>query len=406
MFSMAPERQVLLVDLDAFYVGVERVVEPTLRGRPVAVGGGGSGQRGVVLSASYEAREAGVRSAMPIAHARRLCPDLTLVPARFELYQRASDAVFGLLSEAVPVCQQVSVDEAYLDLSGTRRLLGPSIDVAARLQRRVRERFRLDLTIGVSANKLVSKVAAGVVKPRGLVEVAAGGEARFLAPLGVGKLPGVGPVTRGRLEELALRTAGDLQVRADEELQLAFGRMGPALRQRALGRDDTPVAAGTGRGSIGHQQVLGRGVGEYAVLEARLRELVDSAMGRLRRGALACRTVEVSLRYEDFAVRSRHHTLRHPSDIDMEIWAAAQALLRRLHQRSAAVGRIAVRLSNLAPGFQQLGLFADEQRRRQRDLLRAVDRIREVHGAGAIRFGGNGVPASRPGARGIVPRVA
>jgi len=376
-----------LLDLDAFYLGVEMVCDPSLRGKPAAVGGGGSGNRGVVLSASYEARVAGVRSGMPLIEARRRCPQLLTVTPRHRLYQRASRAVFRRIQEFSPTVQQVSVDEAYLDLGGTDRLLGSPVDAADRLQRAIRDEFRLDVTVGLGTSKVVAKVAAGLVKPRGLLAVAPGREPPFLAPLRVGRLPGVGPVSKARLQGLGLRTLGDIQRRGEDGMAEALGRLGRALWRRARGEDATRVQSGTKRVSVGHQRTFGDDVVEFRVLRARARALLEEGMWRLRGMGMSCRTVEVAVRYTDFSERSLHRTLPRPTDIDLEVWDLADGMLRELHRARRPGRRVGVRFSNLTEGHHQLGLMApDRQRDRRRELLRAVDGIRETHGAHVIGY--------------------
>jgi len=380
---------IALLDLDAFYLGVEMVCDPSLRARPAAVGGGGTGNRGVVLSASYEARVAGVRSGMPLAEARRRCPALLTVAPRHKLYQRASRAVFKRIAEVSPVVQQVSVDEAYLDLSGTGRLLGDPLAALGGLQSTIRDEFRLDITVGLATSKVVAKIAAGLVKPRGLFEVTPGREPSFLAPLGVGRLPGVGPVSRRRLEDLGLFTLGDIQRRGERDMGRVLGRLGRALWKRAHGADGTRVSRRVARRSVGHQRTFGDDVVDLPVLRERLRSLLEEGMWRLRGMGFACRTVEVAIRYSDFTDRSRHSTLDRPTDIDLEVWHVADRLLERLHDRRSPVRRVGVRFSNLVEGHHQLGLVPVEQGRdRRRELLRAVDGIREKHGAHVIGYAG------------------
>ena len=400
MFSMsvAPHNvpHIVHVDLDAFYLGVERVLDPSLHGKPAVVGGGGEGDRGVVLSASYEARKAGVRSGMPLADARRRCPDLVSVRPRHRLYGRASRAVFKLMTEFTPVVQQVSVDEAYLDLTGTERASGPPLDVAAYMQREVKRRLRLDVTAAVSTARLVSKVATGLIKPRGLLRIAPGCEASFFAPLAAGRLPGVGKVTRRRLDEVGLFTMGDLQGACPDDLRRDLGRMGPSLRSRAHGIDRTPVRRLRGRRSIGHQRTLGHDVSDLTELEERLRALLEEGMWRMRGESLACRTVEVALRYPDMSVRSLHATLDHPTDIDVETWPVARRLLRRMHRRRAAVRRIGVRFSNLVSHHHQMSLVEPQRvRDRQHDLMRALDSIRARHGGEAIGYAAVRLPTHK-----------
>ncbi len=384
-------RTIAHLDLDAFFLAVERVVQPSLRSRPAVVGGGGSGNRGVVLSASYEARLSGVRSGMPLAQARRLCPDLISVKAHHDLYRRASKAVFRLVAERSPVVQQVSVDEAYMDFTGADPAVGRPLDAVRDLQREIRDRFRLDVTAAIAPSRLVSKIAAGVAKPQGLLAVEPGREARFLAPLPVGRMPGVGKVARRRLEELALFTLGDVQARSEDDLRAALGRFGPALRRRSLGEDRSAVARGRGRRSVGHQRTLGQTVFDLAELEDRLRALLEEAMWRMRGEGLVCRTVEVEIRYPDLRVRSLHRTLDRCTDIDTEVWTLARPLLGQLFDRSVGVRRLGVRLSNLTTAFHQLNLVEPERSRdRRHELMRAMDRIRQQHGTSSIGYARDG----------------
>ncbi|MCH2113072.1 MAG: DNA polymerase IV, partial [Planctomycetes bacterium] len=281
---MAAQRSVLHVDLDAFFVSVERVLDPSLRARPVVVGGSPE-RRGVVAAASYEARAHGVRSAMPMARAMQICPDLVRVSGSHRVYRRASKAVSGILGEQVPVIEKVSVDEAYLDLTGTHMVLGKPVDTAEKIRREVRERLQLDLTVGVSRNRLVSKVASAFAKPQGLFEVHAGQEARFLAPLPVKLLPGVGPVTEKRLLEFNIARLGGLATTESWFLESVFGSHGPAMQQRARGEDDTPVCPPWEQPrekSMGHEETFAEDTGEHAFLRAKLQELLASAARRMR----------------------------------------------------------------------------------------------------------------------------
>lgn len=373
-------RAVLHVDLDAFFVAVERVLDPRLRGRPVAVGGA-PGERGVVASASYEARAYGVRSAMPMAQALRLCPNLVRVPARHALYERASHAVFRLLGRYTPVVEQVSIDEGYLDLTGTECLFGRAVDVAARLRAEVAERLRLDLTVGVAANRLVSKVASDRAKPCGLLDVAAGQEAPFLAPLPVRALPGVGPVTERRLLDCNIETLRTLAATEEWFLEAAFGSYGPQLRAHARGEDDTPVCPPwelPEAKSIGHEQTFVSDTADHAFLRGKLAELLAAAAQQLRGQGLLARTVTVRLRYADFVAAGRDHTLASATDHDGEFLEPALELLQRLATRRTLVRRLGVRLSGLQRGLWQ-GKLWDGERMRERRLLAAVDHLRRRH---------------------------
>ncbi len=384
----ARDRSVLHVDLDAFFVAVERVRDPSLVGRPVVVGGSPE-QRGVVAAASYEARAYGIHSAMPMAQALRLCPDLVRVRGGHDLYGRASRAVFSLLGAYTPVVEKVSVDEAYLDLSGTGLLFPRAVDAAERMRREVRERLRLDLTIGVSRNRLVSKVASAFAKPQGLFEVRPGQEARFLAPLPVKTLPGIGPVTTQRLLDFRIPRLGTLAATERWFLEEVFGSYGPAMQQRARGEDDTPVRPPWEQHeakSIGHEETFPRDVEDHGFLRAKLQELLTGAARRLRAQGLLARKLTVRLRYADFVTEGRDATLPVATDHDGELLAPALDLLHRMATRRTLVRLLGVRLGGLSRGYWQ-GSLLDEGRARERRLVAALDGIRDRHGSSAVRVG-------------------
>ena len=385
---MSASRSILHVDLDAFFVAVERVLNTRLQGRPVVVGGAPE-RRGVVAAASYEARAFGVRSAMPMGQAMRLCPDLVRVGGSHGMYSRASRAVFNLLGDYTPIIEKVSVDEAYLDLSGTDIVVGPAIDAAEKMRKEVRERLRLDLTIGMSRNRLVSKVASAFAKPQGLFDVQPGQEARFLAPLPVEALPGVGPVTAKRLHEFNLPKLGGLASTETWFLKDAFGNYGPAMQVRARGEDDTPVCPPWERRqekSIGHEQTFAEDTEDHAFLRAKLQELLTRAARRLRAKGLLARKLSIRLRWADFVTVSRDVTLLDASDHDGELLGPALELLRKMHDRRTLVRLLGVRLSGLVRGYWQ-GTLTDVTATRERSLVNALDGIRDRHGESAVRCG-------------------
>jgi DNA polymerase-4 len=375
------------MDLDAFFVNVERVRDPALRGRPVAVGGSPR-SRGVVASASYEARRSGVRSAMPTGQAMKLCPELVVVPPSPGLYGRASRAVMDVLDRCSPVVERASVDEAYVDLTGTRRLFGHAVDLTVRLQREIRERFGLDTTFGLAANRLVSKVAAGLAKPSGMLEVTPGGEAGLMAPLRVERLPGVGPRTGERLRTLGVTRVGELAVVPPSCLEAAFGVGGPVMGRRALGEDETPVTR-TPReaSSAGTSETFARDVGDRETLEAVLYAQVERVAHELREQGLSARTVTVRVRYADFVDTTRSKTIDPPSDIDMELFDEARELMRRALSRRTLVRLLGVRFSGLDRTGWQMGLFDAAGRERQRSLVTTLDRVRARHGERSVQWG-------------------
>ena len=381
-------RPILHVDLDSFFVAVERVLDPRLNGRPVAVGGSPE-SRGVVSSASYEARARGVRSGMAMARALRLCPDLVRVRGRHEVYARASKAVRGVLDGFSPVVEPLSVDEAWLDLGGTGILFGGAVDTAERIRREVRDRLRLDLTVGVAHNRLVSKVASTFAKPRGLFEVRLGCAAGFLAPLPVRSLPGVGPVTDRRLQELSIPRLGVLAATETWFLEAVFGNSGPSMRARARGEDSTPVrppGEAPTRRSIGHEETFPEDIDDPRLLKARLRRLLDKAARRLRKKGLLAGKVSVKIRWADFSTVTRDATLAQPTDHDLELVGPAMDLFDRMAARRPLVRLVGVRLSGLARGFRQPS-FLDHRAERSRRLVSAMDAVRGRHGFDAVRAG-------------------
>lgn len=386
---MEAPRSVLHVDLDAFFVSVERVLDPRLHGRPVVVGGPPE-TRGVVAAASYEARQYGIHSAMPMAQALRLCPDLVRVQGTHGVYGRASKAVFDLLGGYTPIIEKVSVDEAYLDLRGTEHLFGRALDAADHMRKEVKERLRLDLTVGVSQNRLVSKVASGFAKPHGLFDVRPGQEPRFFAPLPVKVMPGIGPVTQKRLRDFHIEKLGVLADTDRWFLEEVFGRYGPSMRRRAKGEDHTPVCPPwerPARKSIGHERTFAEDTDDPVILRGRLQRMLEKSCAELREQGWLARTISVKVRHADFTTETRDSTLPRPSDHDLEWWDLAQKLLTRaLGQRRTLVRLLGVRFSGLERGFWQGGLF-EEERVEQHGRLAVLDRMRAKYGEHAMRAG-------------------
>lgn len=357
--SDAEQRVIFHVDLDAFFVSVERVLDPSLRGQPVVVGGSPSG-RGVVAAASYEARAYGVRSAMPMSRAVRLCPQLVRVRGSRDAYRRASRAVFGLLQEWTPRLQRVSIDEAYLDLTGRPLVHGRGFDTACFLQQQVRERFRLDLSIGIASNRLVAKVASDAAKPRGVFEVTPGQEERMLAPLPVRRLPGIGPATAERLQAARLDTLGAL-VRADPvRLTPILGREPDGLVRRARGIDSSPVREPDPDAlpkSISHETTFPVDRSDPVYLRARLHQLMEKTIERLQEYDAGARTVSIKLRFADFSTVTRDRTLPDPGHSLDEFVGEAVALLESVHDGRQPIRLLGVKLAGLERGFWQPGLF-------------------------------------------------
>jgi len=313
---------ILHADLDAFYASVEQRDDPRLRGRPVIVGGG------VVLAASYEAKACGVRTAMGGTQARRLCPRAVVVPPRMGVYAKASKAVFEVFRQTTPLVEGLSIDEAFLDVGGLRKISGTPTEIATRLRREVREQVGLPITVGVARTKFLAKVASGVAKPDGLLVVPPGGELAFLHPLPVERLWGVGPVTAGKLRDRGITTVGEVARLGEPTLVSLVGQAaGRHLHALAHNRDPRPVDTGRRRRSIGSQRALGRSPRSPEDLDAALIGLVERVTGRMRKAGRTGRTVVLRLRFGDFSRVTRSHTLTWPTSHTGTILAIARGLL-------------------------------------------------------------------------------
>lgn len=377
-------RRVLHLDLDAFYVSVERALNPRLRGRPVVVGGRADA-RGVVSGASTEARTAGIYPALPIVKARKLCPDLVVVPGDFELYESTARTLLDFLRRFSPLRERAAVDRIYLDLSGTQPLWGGALDVGARLRHDLKERFSLLPTIGVAVNKLVAKVASDSVRSGGLCDVTPGSEADFLAPLPVGRLPGVGSQTQKRLEDFNITAIHDLAAAGSPFLERALGRHGRVLYAHALGIDHSPVGNKTKLQAITSETTLRHETNDLYVLKDTLRERVEESGYNLRRENAWAQRVRVAVGFVDSVHQYQIARLPQPTDLDDEILAVADTMLERLLERRITVRHLALRLSGLSWCTGQMTLMDDDRNYdKRRSLMRAIDKIRTVHGAGAL----------------------
>jgi DNA polymerase-4 len=379
MCSMSPAT-ILHADLDAFYASVEQRDDPRLRGRPVIVGGG------VVLAASYEAKAAGVRTAMGGLQARRLCPRAVVVPPRMGVYAKASKAVFEVFRQTTPLVEGLSIDEAFLDVGGLRAISGTPTEIAVRLRAEVRERVGLPITVGVARTKFLAKVASGVAKPDGLLVVPPGGELAFLHPLPVERLWGVGPVTAGKLRTRGVRTVGEVARLGEPTLVSLVGQAaGRHLHALAHNRDPRPVDTSRRRRSIGSQRALGRSPKTPDDLDAVLIGLVERVTRRMRNAGRAGRTVVLRLRFDDFSRASRSHTLAWPTAHTATILATARALLLTAMPmiERQGVTLVGVAVANLDDsGYLQLTLPFDRQAGSALDA--ALDQVRERFGSDAI----------------------
>jgi len=374
------EAAILHADLDSFYASVEQRDDRRLRGRPVIVGGG------VVLAASYEAKAYGVRTAMGGAQARRLCPHAVVVPPRMSAYSEASKAAFEVFRETAPRVEGLSIDEAFLDVHGMRRIAGAPRDIAARLRREVREHVGLPITVGVARTKFLAKVASAVAKPDGLLVVPTEGELAFLHPLPVERLWGVGPVTAANLRDVGLTTVGEVAQLAEATLVAMLGRAsGRHLHALAHNRDPRPVHVGRRRRSMGSQRALGRRPRSAEDLDAILVGLVDRLGRRLRAARRVCRTVVLRLRFGDFSRATRSHTLPEATSHTTPILATARGLLAAAmpaieHQGITLVGVSLGSLEN--DEYVQLALPFESERASALDAT--LDVVRDRFGSDAI----------------------
>jgi DNA polymerase-4 len=371
------EATILHADVDAFFAAVEQRDDPSLRGRPVAVGGG------VVLAPSYEAKAYGVRTAMSVRRARRLCPDLVVARPRMSAYSEASKALYAVFDDVTPLVEGLSIDEAFLDVHCLRRVSTPA-EVAVRLRREVRERVGLPVSVGVARTKHLAKVASAVAKPDGLLLVQPADELDFLHPLPVERLWGVGPVTATRLHDLGVNTVGEVARFGEGALMALVGAAaGRHLYALAHNRDPRRVETGRRRRSMGAQHALGRSPKSLPDVEASLVALVDRVTGRMRAAGRAGRTIVLRLRFDDFSRATRSQTLPYATANTQVIFVAARALLAAAVPLIAARGitLVGVAVTNLEHGATQLQLPFDPH---SDALDAALDDVRSKFGTRAI----------------------
>lgn len=376
------------VDMDAFFVSVEELFDPSLKGKPVVVGGRPN-ERGVVSAASYEARKFGVHSALPLRTAYKLCPQAIFVDGHPQRYRDYSHRVFEVLGRFSPLVEMASIDEAYLDMSGSERLLGPPLKAAHALHEAVKAETRLNCSIGIATSRLVAKIGSDQAKPNGIIWILPGVEARFLAPLPVRKIPGVGKVTEKNLKELGVERVGDL-ARFDEGfLERRFGKWGLALAGKARGEDaggwfDTEVGAETDPKSISHEHTFNEDTADAGVLEATLARLSEMVGRRLREHGLHARTLQLKLRYSNFTTITRAHTLPEPTQLDIDLFEQSRALLEANWKRGAKVRLLGVHASSFETAGGQMDLLDEGRKERWKAALEATDRLRDKYGESAV----------------------
>ncbi|WP_277049344.1 DNA polymerase IV [Ruania albidiflava] len=377
---------ILHVDMDAFFASVELIDRPELRGTPVIVGGQ---HRGVVLAATYEARASGVHSAMPMTRARVLCPQAVVISPDHDRYRDVSRAVMAILGEITPVLEPVSIDEAFLDVSGARRRLGPPAEIARRLRERIAAELHVPASVGVAATKFVAKLASSHAKPDGLLVIPAPATVSFLHSLPVGALWGVGERTAERLSRLAIQTVADLAHTPLPTLQQAVGRAGgQRLHDLSWGRDPRPVEPVRREKSIGHEQTFATNLTDRAELAAVLLDQAHRCAARLRTGELLAGGVAIKVRHADFTTLTRSRALEAPSDVAHQLYLTARELLAGMDLPRAGVRLLGLRcesLSDAATTAVQVRLDEDETGRRQAE--RAMDVIRQRYGVDSLTVG-------------------
>ncbi|MCC6460542.1 MAG: DNA polymerase IV [Saprospiraceae bacterium] len=377
------DRAVLHLDLDAFYVAVECLRNDSLRGKPLIIGG--SSNRGVVASCSYEARAFGVRSAMPMRQALQLCPDATVLKGDMEAYSKHSALVRDLIEEEAPLFEQASIDEFYLDLTGMDQFIG-CWKWSTELRQRIIRETGLPLSFGLSVNKTVSKVGAGEVKPNGSKLVPAGMEKPFLAPLPVGKIPLIGRETERRLALMGIRTCKTLSETPGYLLEREFGKQGLLMWKKANGQDDSPVVPYREQDSISSECTFPADSIDMRFLQDEIRRQTGQLAYELRALGKLTACVTVKLRYSDFNTFTKQAKLPYPAQ-DGLLTEHALALFERLYERRQAIRLLGVRFSDLVPGSSQLNLFDDTEKESR--LLAAMDKIRDRFGKNAVRKGSN-----------------
>ena len=374
--------------MDAFFVSVELLDRPELRGKPVVVGGQPD-QRGIVSTASYEARKYGIHSAMPLRTAGRLCPHAIFLEPRHHLYSEWSDRVAAILGKYSPVVEMASVDEAYLDLAGTQRLHGPPLAAAHSLLREITATTGLPCSAGLARTRLVAKVASDQAKPRGLLWVPAGSEESFLAPLGVRRIPGIGKVTEAALKTQGIETVAQLASATQEKLEQNFGKWGTALHRKARGGDTYEFFVDAEPKSISHNHTFSFDTEERAALDATLSFLCQKAMKRLREASLSASTVTLTIRYAGFETITRAHTLREPTHLDPIVFDCIRQLFDRHWDRTRKVRLLGVALSSFTHGGEQLDLLDAGRREKMEKLAQAADSLRDRFGFSKVQFGGS-----------------
>jgi len=381
------QRTIFHVDMDAFFVSVEEVFDPSLKGKAVVVGGQRN-ERGVVSAASYEARKFGVHSAMPLRTAAKMCPHAIFVDGHPERYREYSGRVYEVLDRFSPKLEMVSIDEAYVEMTGTERLHGPPLRAADALHVAMKTATNLNCSIGIGSSRLIAKICSDQAKPNGILWIVPGAETEFLAPLDVRKIPGVGKVMEKRLQEQGINKVGDLAARDERWLEQNFGALGLALSGKSRGLDagawfDSDIGEDDGPRSISHEHTFSRDTDERQTLEAMLARLSEMVCRRLREQKLHARTLQLKLRYSDFRTITRAKTLEQPSSVDSEVLATIRELFRT-NWNGEAVRLLGVHAAHFDEESEQLSLEGKTTHDKWNQALSAADRLREKFGENAV----------------------
>lgn len=378
------------VDMDAFFVSVEELFDPSLKGKAVVVGGQRD-ERGVVSAASYEARKFGVHSAMPLRTAAKLCPHAIFLDGHPDRYRECSEKVYAVLQRFTPQVQMASIDEAYLDMTGTERLLGPPLKAAHELHQTMKAETNLNCSIGIASSRVLAKITSDQAKPNGVLWVVPGSESGFLAPLEVRKMPGVGKVTEKKLHELGLRTLGQLAMLKDSFLEEQFGAWGLALAAKSRGEDaggwyDEEIGEDDGPKSISHEHTFATDSRDQVLLETTLLRLCEMVARRLREHKLFARTLQLKLRYSDFSTITRAHTPERATQLDNEIYKEIRTLFRANWEAGRTIRLLGVGTSGFDDNAGQLDLL-DATHDRWERAFNAADQLRDKFGEKSVVLG-------------------
>jgi DNA polymerase-4 len=385
---MAAFRTIFHVDMDAFFVSVEELFKPELKGKAVVVGGP-KDARGVVAAASYEARKFGVHSAMPLRTAAKLCPHAIFVNGHPDRYREYSEKAHHVLTSFSPLVEMASIDEAYLDMTGTERLHGPPLRAAHALHQKMKVETQLNCSVGLGSSRLIAKVSSAQAKPNGVLWIVPGQEAKFLAPLNVREIPGVGKVTEKNLHSLGIRKVGDLARYDEGFLEERFGKWGLAMAGKARGEDaggwfDSTVGTDTDAKSISHEHTYNEDTADQEQIESTLMRLTEMVARRLREAGVHARTIQLKLRYKDFTTITRAHSLAVPTQLDTEIFEQIKMLFHKNWRKGQYVRLLGVQTSSFEEETQQGDLLEGDRRRRWQKALSAADRLRDKFGESSV----------------------